>query len=298
MGSFSNKKKPCPICGNPTPPLFVDAVEGTPICKECSKKADMPDGFRKGMSLEDFRQYIVFYEDNRTSRETFQETFQYNCSGYNDAVSLDIVHGLFRLKANKDSLVLEASSLRSFRIREDDTILFESSPEGLKWYETNTIDRAKAVQPLIDQYKLEMQHYEQIKWMNERMEEMEKQGKATPGYSAYIVEPSFDVAPPIERFYVELTLDHTYWGGVRTLEDRAPDWGTFFPSVRNFMSRYNKKLDALHGLAGNLMNMIAPGAPEIKIPLSGSAGGAAKVRLVTDPVEEIRKYKAQLLVMF
>ena len=44
MGLFSNNKKLCPVCGEPTPRLFPTKVEGNAICKECSKKIYLPNG--------------------------------------------------------------------------------------------------------------------------------------------------------------------------------------------------------------------------------------------------------------
>lgn len=44
MGLFSNKKKLCPICGNPTPRLLPTKIEGEAICKECDAKVDLPAG--------------------------------------------------------------------------------------------------------------------------------------------------------------------------------------------------------------------------------------------------------------
>ena len=61
MGLFSNNKKPCPICGNATPRLLPTKVEGVPICKECDKKIDLPNGVLDSMTLDDFRRYIDFY---------------------------------------------------------------------------------------------------------------------------------------------------------------------------------------------------------------------------------------------
>ena len=43
MGLFTNNKKLCPICGNPTPRLLASAVEGQNLCKECAAKIDLPD---------------------------------------------------------------------------------------------------------------------------------------------------------------------------------------------------------------------------------------------------------------
>ena len=41
MGLFSNNKKLCPICGNPTPRLLSTKIDGQPICKECDSKIDL-----------------------------------------------------------------------------------------------------------------------------------------------------------------------------------------------------------------------------------------------------------------
>lgn len=65
MGLFSNNKKPCPICGNATPRLLPTKVEGVPICKECDKKIDLPNGVLDSMTLDDFRRYIDFYNKNQ-----------------------------------------------------------------------------------------------------------------------------------------------------------------------------------------------------------------------------------------
>ena len=64
MGLFSNNKKPCPICGNATPRLLPTKVEGVPICKECDKKIDLPNGVLDSMTLDDFRRYIDFSYKN------------------------------------------------------------------------------------------------------------------------------------------------------------------------------------------------------------------------------------------
>ena len=44
MGLFSSNKKVCPLCGNPTPRLLALKVEDTPLCKECERKIDLPQG--------------------------------------------------------------------------------------------------------------------------------------------------------------------------------------------------------------------------------------------------------------
>ena len=64
MGLFSNSKKPCPLCGSPTPRLLATKVEDMPLCKECAGKIDLPDGALDRMTLAQLEQYMAFYEEN------------------------------------------------------------------------------------------------------------------------------------------------------------------------------------------------------------------------------------------
>lgn len=296
MGLFTSKKNPCPFCGGPTPRLLATTIEGVPICGDCKDKMDLPDG-TANLSLEDARQYLAFYDENKALRDTFNATFKYNCLAWNDLIQIDVEQRLFRIRDKRDSLVMEPSCLKAFRILEDSKVLFESTPEGLKWYETDTIAQAQAAQPLLDQYNAQMEQYQQAEWMNEMIKEMEERGNVkSSSPMRYVSKPSFDVSPPISKFYVELTLDHPYWGGVRTMEDNAPDWGIITPSIQDFIRKYEKKLELLHALAINLMGVIDPDAPENHILLSTPADDAidTQPKSVTDLAEEIQKYKGLL----
>ena len=83
MGLFSNNKKPCPICGNATPRLLPTKVEGVPICNECDKKIDLPNGVLDSMTLDDFRRYIDSYSKDQVLRERTEM----NCVVADDADS-------------------------------------------------------------------------------------------------------------------------------------------------------------------------------------------------------------------
>ena len=74
MGLFSNNKKLCPICGSPTPRLLATKVEDMPLCKECAGKVDLPDGVLARMSLDQFKKYIAYYDENQALRDMFKET--------------------------------------------------------------------------------------------------------------------------------------------------------------------------------------------------------------------------------
>lgn len=101
MGLFSNHKKVCPICGNPTPRLLPTKIEDMPICKECDKKIDLPDGAVNEMNLERFRQYLTFYDQNQTLRDTFNETWRYDFGFGGGSLLLDTDHRLLRLPGRR-----------------------------------------------------------------------------------------------------------------------------------------------------------------------------------------------------
>ena len=121
MGLFSNKKKLCPVCGEPTPRLFPTKVDDTALCKECAKKIYLPDGKLEQMTIDEFLQYMSFYEENQSLRERFTKTFDSKNAG----IVLDETNRLFRLRDESAALVFEVSNLKSFRILEDNTVLFE-----------------------------------------------------------------------------------------------------------------------------------------------------------------------------
>ena len=89
MGLFTNNKKLCPICGNPTPRLLASAVEGQNLCKECAAKIDL-----NSMTLDDFREYIKCYDANKPLRDSFTETYRYDFGFFKGSLLLDMDHQL------------------------------------------------------------------------------------------------------------------------------------------------------------------------------------------------------------
>lgn len=282
MGLFTNNKKLCPICDSPTPRLFPTSVEGMPICKECNRKVDLPDGMLNGMSLEDFRQYMNFYNENKVLRDTFTESIRFNGYG-TDSLLLDTTHGLFRLKENNNSLVFEASNLESFRILEDNTLLFESAGNVLKCHKSNIPKRVKSMSEEISRLAIQQQMNEEMERLEqERQRERERNGETTT-QSAYYVRPEIELPVPFEYFYVDLILKHPYWG-----EFHGRMYGPRFkrenPSVERYLQHYEDMTEELHKIAVGLMQMICPGAKEVH---DGADTGAP----AGDAVTEIKRYK-------
>ena len=122
----------------------------------------------------------------------------------------------------------------------------------------------------------------------------------------YRTEPTLDVKGPFRYIYVELAMKHPYWGSIRW-PLAAPEFDRYYPSVNTYLQEYEDKVDQLHTLVVNLIQMVSPGAKEIQMSAAGSAGAAAAqpVKSVlgnkkpaaatgTSAVEEIKKYKELL----
>lgn len=297
MGLFTSMKNPCAICGGPTPRLFPATVEDQPICGDCKDKIDLPEGAFEKMSLNEVRQYIAYYNENEALRRSYTETLFIPCNGWNDQISLDMDHRLFRIRMKGDAMALEASALKSFRILEDRRVLYESSPEGLKYYPSDIPARAQDLAPAIAQFQMQYQQYEHMEEMEKLMKE-QSGGKTSSTTFSYMERPRF-TQKLIEYFHIELTIGHPYWGGVFDREyTKTPGLSESHPDIKNFLSNYNKHLEILHTLALDLMSFIDPEAQEIQVGAvprpAGAERAVPRAAVVTDPVKEIQRYKTLL----
>lgn len=293
MGLFTNNKKLCPICGNPTPRLLPTKIENQSICKECDKKIDLPNGSERNMTLDDFRQYLTRYEENQSLQSVFHATYRYGTFAH-DSLLLDEEHGLIRLKDTKDSWAIEKKYLRSFRICEDDNPLFESGEGAFKSYESDVPGYAEALRPAIDQFYYEKREYER----RERMEELRNANKSEEARREHqrisnLYRPRFEENNLFKGFRLELIFDHPYWTFFE-MHRNAPELDADNPSVESFLKEYFEKTEELHTLASRLMKMIDPNAGEIRIGAAGAPTVSNAATMQVDAVTEIKKYKELL----
>ncbi len=298
MGFFSNNKKLCPICGEPTPRLLATKVEDMPICKECANKVDLPSGALDKMSLADFEQYIAFFDGNQTLRDMFTEDYRYSFGFFSNDILLDTNNRLFRLRPYDASFVMEASNLKAFRIMEDNAPLFESGNGILKCYQSDVPERINAMAPQIQQFMLQKQQFEMMERMAERMrDDRERDGQNPPPRRP---RPRFEVPVPFKHFRIELRFEHPYWGSMRWEQD-GPSMDCDYPRIDEYLRKYEERVDELHTLASNLIQLMYPGATEV---YQSGANEATETVVQTAPivqtapavdaVEEIKKYKGLL----
>ena len=289
MGLFSNSKKPCPICGSATPRLLATKVEGVPICKECDRKIDLPDGALDGMTLDAFRAYIAFYEENQPLRDRFHAEYRFGFGAFTQALELDVNGGLFRLRDEDKAIVFERTALRSFRITEDKELLFEGTAAGLFCASSKLPERVRQLAPQLEEFRLRRSDYERM-MQAERMQYLNRPDAEWRERERELERnaPQCRTASPFRGFHVELELEHPYWHAYHSELD-APEFDEEYPSVEAYLHAYEEKVEALHALARNLMQLIAPGAPE-----TGVAEAAIQAADTTSTVEALKQYKALL----
>ena len=296
MGLFTNNKKLCPICGNPTPRLLVTKVEDMPICKECNRKVDLPEGTLEKMSLADFQEYIAFYEENQIWRDAFTETYGHSFGFGCGYFAMDETNKLFRCNSDKDSFVMKFSELKAFRILEDTIVLFEGTESALKYYPSDVPERINAMSPQIAQFVIQMREYEMLERM-ERMQERRAKEEGDNPPPRYHSRPHFDVPVPFRHFNVELELEHPYWKSFRW-EVSAPFLDRNHPDIDDYIREYETKVNDLHEFAARLMELIAPGVPELCAGVEQSESvvnsDAVKTSAEDEVIEQLQKYKALL----
>ena len=109
----------------------LDVYKRQPLCKECAGKVDLPDGVLERMSLDQFKKYIAYYDENQALRDAFKETDSMSFGFLSGELLADTEHRLLRLKGYDGALVFPASALVSFRFLEDGKTLFEGKADGL-----------------------------------------------------------------------------------------------------------------------------------------------------------------------
>ena len=297
MGLFSNNKKLCPVCGKPTPRLLATKVEDMPICKDCDRKIDLPKGLVDKMTLDKFSKYISYHDQQQPLRDKFTETYRFDFGLGKGTFVMDASHGFFKLKDDENALIMEISNFKSLRVLEDDKPLYESQGGTIKCYKSTMPSKIRAMSTQITQYEAQRREYEMVEQMermrderdrlyderdrrlggrrlDERDRRMDDRRFDERSTRTYRSEPTFDVKGPFRYFYVELAMKHPYWGSIRW-PLAAPEFDRYYPSVNTYLQEYEDKVDQLHTLVVNLIQMVSPGAKEIQMSAAGSTGAAA-----------------------
>lgn len=285
MGLFSNHKKTCPICGEPTPKLFSTKIDGLPLCKGCANKADLPEETLTRMTIDDFRQYLDLYEANQVLRDTFTETNRFSFGIFGGSVLVDAKHKLLRLKDDKYAWVFEASQLLSFCVLEDGMPLFEGTKAGFKSYPSEVPGRLNELASQITKMMMNQRALEVLDKVHDKVTEGDEKPNNTS--QTYIEFPI-----PVQHFQMEFQLEHPYWTTFMKQEE-GPIWDRRRPDMENYRRMYTQRVEEFRIFANCLMQLININGKGIQ------ESGVATVQMqqtdsADDAAREIQKYKALL----
>lgn len=177
---------------------------------------------------------------------------------------------MIRLKSKPESWAIEKKYLKSFRILEDDRVLFENGNGTLNRYPSDVPARAEELIPTISAFcaeRREFERREEMERLYHRGESNEERMERERINNTY--RPRFEDPRLLREFCVEVTLDHAYWTFYRDTSS-APAFDESAPSVEDYLENYREKVDALHTLARKLMHMIDPKAGETQVGLASS----------------------------
>ena len=280
MGLFS-KKPPCPICGGKISWFLPSKIEGEYICGTCYSKIDMQDDKSNKLTMQGFREYLTFHDQNQLLKDRFVTSERIDFGLWDTKIIFDYQNKLFCMSKNPDKTVFESEQLKSFTIKEDSVPLFEGSAAGIHRYASTVPQRAMAMSPQISQFIMNKQMVRAL----DRLDDGKANGSAGVQY--------FNMPEPFRAFNVELHFDHPYWTVIKCDMD-GPRFDNTHPDVNDYLLSYQRSIEELEKLVSAFRTVAFPNAPEQSIGLGTTGIEAAYIASVppVDAIEEIKKYKA------
>ena len=279
MGLFS-KKTPCPICGGKIPLILPSKIEGEYICNDCYNKIDMGADKESNLTMQGFREYLAFYDQNQILKGQFVVSERIDFGLWDTKIIFDYQNKLFCMSKNPDKTVFEGRQLKSFTIREDSTSLFEGSAAGIRRYTSTVTERAMAMAPQIAQIAANKRMARTL----DRLDDGKVNNSAPVQY--------FDIPEPFQAFHVELHFDHPYWTVLKCDMD-GPRFNNTLPDVNNYLRSYQQSIEEIEKLVAALRTVAFSGVAEQSIGPGMVGMGALHTNIAppADAIEEIKKYK-------
>ncbi|WP_369282827.1 DUF4428 domain-containing protein [Oscillibacter sp. GMB15532] len=273
-----SKRPPCPICGSKIPLIFPWKIEGEYVCNACHGKLDIDPERQINLSMHDFREYLMFYEQNQLLKDQFLIDQRIDFGLWDPKVIFDFKNKLFCISEVPDKTVFEADQLKSFVIKEDRVPLFEGSATGILRYPSTVPGRAMALAPQVAQFIIN----KQMACTPDRMDDGKENGSAHTQY--------FNMQEPFRAFHVELHFEHPYWSVLRCDMD-GPRFSNELPDVSDYLCDYQHSVEEIEKLVAALQAVSFPDAAE----RSAGPGAAQETQAVpaspANAIGEIRKDK-------
>ena len=237
MGLFA-KRPPCPICGGKVKGLLTWKVGGEKVCDDCYGFVDLPDKMVDNMSIEEFKQYMVFRDENDVLRQEFQETQRIDFGWLDTKFLFDMPHRYLCMDKHLKKTIFEGGQIKSFVIREDSMPLYEGSANGLRKHESGVPAQVAAMAPQIQQLVSQKQFQRNMERLVDQLDDG-KRNHSTGYYDDFV-----DIAAPFKNFILEIRFDHPYW---KTFTADTPR-----PHLRQHRAQRRRLLERLPGKSADV----------------------------------------------
>lgn len=303
MGLFNKNKKMCPICGNPVSWFLPIKWNDQPLCDDCGMKLTELSGdirTRVEGSMESIQEYFAAFERNRALRSSFQPTCKREFGiFFGGCIQLDVPKRLLRLSDSDNAFVYEPEDIVSFRIMEDDAPLFECTQDQFVCYESAAPRQVQNLGPELEDFQMEWRRCEQMRRMEDQLER-QAEARGVHYSPEYIPFPDIRDFNPFREYHIYVEVENPYKRESKDFKEDGPGFSDSNPTVAGYMRAYENSWREMRILAESVMAVMNPDAPVVNIPLpvseNADAGAGAQSRSmpVSDPVEELQRYKALL----
>lgn len=249
MALFGKKKEAefCALCGKERKGgillgMFQSSVDGHYVCNDCYGDVDVSSDILHKMTVEDFKSYCIFRENNKKLKEKFTITNTIDFGTFDDKIVFDHKHRLMCMNKRLNKTIFESGSIASFVIREDDKVIFEGCADGLNTCESDVCNEISLMRTAFADYQQDVNAF------NLSLLQMEAEQREAEKANV----PKFNSPEPFQDFYVELNFNHPYWTSV-TLDMKGPRFTDKETCLDDYLTAYRLGFDTMKQLADELM---------------------------------------------
>lgn len=253
----------------------------------CYGDVDLPQEVMDSITIEGFKKYMIFREENAQLKQQFHTTRQIDFGWLDDKFLFDMERRLLCMDKKLRKTVYEGRQMISFEITEDEMPLFQGSAEGLVCYASTIPQRVMAMAPRIEQLRMQIEMRREMELVLERTKD-EKDD-----YRYYHSLPDINIPVPFHNFMIEIRFEHPYSPFI-TADKRAPKFDSDTPDVNDYLAHYNNEVRLMRELAEALMEVAFPGAPEQTLApdvTTAASGMVSAPGVAVDATDEICRLK-------
>ena len=160
------KKSPCAICGGKVSALFPWKIAGEYVCNLCHGQVDMSEEVEKNMTLDEFRGYVAFREENKILKQDFSVTKSFDFGVLDTKIVMDIPKRRICFDKALNATIFEGHQIRHFVIKEDMAPIFEGNANGLRVIPSTVPERATKMGANILAFRLQKEAFRRNKIAN------------------------------------------------------------------------------------------------------------------------------------